>query len=141
MDENSHQPNSEDDQPLFIFIGKQVSASEVQILKLPTFYDAFQLSLKPPAVKENPTYQYVNLDCNNQIQFNFMDGNEKKSGKVALNKENLVITLEQPSNSLLSYLLIQKGNKLSYLTFPPNNKIKLKQKDISNSHSQTKEME
>lgn len=45
MEENPHQSSTENGTSLFIFIEKQVSESEIQTLKLLTFYDAFQFSL------------------------------------------------------------------------------------------------
>lgn len=141
MEEYSNQSQPDTDKPLFIFIGEKISSSEIQILQIPTFYDALQLTGKHSSVKESPNYQYLSLESKKQIHYNYMDGNEKTRGRVALNKDQLEILSEHPLQSFLSYLMIKTGNKLTFLTIPPNNKIKLRKKDTVMHHAQTKKLE
>lgn len=132
MDDNSNSILLDDDSLKIIFIGNHLSTSEIHIEKLPTLDDVYYHSCKKNAVNEHQNfYQYINLYYNKIINFHYDDGIRKNSGMISLHKSYLQITMDQPSLAVCNYFLIQRGNKVSFLTCPPYSKIKLEYKDTS----------
>lgn len=118
---------SERNKTIIIFIGEHLSSSEILIHNLPSFFDALHLS-------RNLTYhryQYLSLQPNFPVKFNYYDRSELKSGTIVLDDWNLHITMEQPTLSVKPYFLIKRGNLFSFLYYRPNIKIKLNHRDIS----------
>ncbi|HYK72881.1 MAG TPA: hypothetical protein VEV44_07085 [Pseudoneobacillus sp.] len=124
--------HSESTDLTIIFIGKYLSPSEIHIEKLPTLYDVYYHTCKKFSLKEQQNfYQYKNIYDNDIISFYYDDGMDKKSGKIFLHENSLQIKMDLPPSTFCNYFLIQRGKKVSFLTYPPNCKIKLEYIDTS----------
>lgn len=141
MIESPCQAKEDCDRPLFYFIGEYVSPTEIYITTLPTFYDALQLTQQQPTFILDPSYQYLDLHLNNEISFHYYDGIKIKSGKITYKDDKIQITMKQPLIAAFNHLLVRKGKRLYFLTFPPNNKIKKRKKLTAMDHADTKEFE
>ncbi|MFD2446732.1 hypothetical protein ACFSO7_22595 [Bacillus sp. CGMCC 1.16607] len=103
-----------------IFIGEIKSSSEIHIHIPPTFYDAIQLSSNQSFIKEQKQpYQYLQLDPNKLLRFYYYDGTERKCGQIYLQKGTWKIQMEQPASTFCTHFILQKGDKLFFLFYPP----------------------
>jgi hypothetical protein len=140
MIESPYQEKEDCDRPYFYFIGQYVSPTEIYITTLPIFYDALQLTQQPTFIQD-PSYQYLDLHLNTVISFHYYDGIKIRSGKIAYKDGKIQIIMEQPLIAAFNHLLVRTGEKLSFLTIPPNNKIKKRKKLTAMDHADTKEFE
>jgi hypothetical protein len=141
VDDDSKQQKKYNGKTTLIFNGTILSSNEIFIHTPSIFYDALQHSSKHSFIKEIPIYQYLEFHHKRQIRFHYLDGIHQKSGRIGYEPGSLQLTMDHPIHSLFTYFLVQKGNWFFFLTYPPNNKIKKRKKDLALVHADTKDYE
>lgn len=101
------------------YIGDQHVKDELTIKRLPSFFDALQVSKCPNAT---PEYQKVPLNQNTSLTLNYHDHCQRKMISAVLNYHSRTIYVEeeQPSFSVLSCFIYKGGNSASVLVQRPD---------------------
>ena len=111
-----------------IFIREGTNQQEKEIKSKPSFYDAIQLSTKPPQAHEDTPYQAIPFKKTATIPIHSFNSNihiTYDQHSLQIWKENNDLT-EKEVFEFLTHFAVKEGNKVSFLAFFPNDKNSLR---------------